>query len=160
MTMMPPIAPEPGDDMPYWWHAAKGKLWRPDDAGQEVLANGTECGFRIRHLANLWGKAAGLTIAEVVDIVKYPVDYFEGTAPDAEGEEIEPVKTPITNATILHKADNHPILAWAVQPGGGSAAVVVDSLEKTDSPYADCKMIRGTPSEVLPLEILEKMGLS
>tara|TARA_Y100000310_G_C20592710_1_gene768912 strand:- start:594 stop:1073 length:480 start_codon:yes stop_codon:yes gene_type:complete len=158
MTMMPPIAPEPGDDMPYWWDAAKGKLWRPDDAGQEVMANGTQCGFRIRHLANLWGKAAGLAFVEVADMVKYPVDYFTAELDD-EGEQIEPVKTPITNATVLHKADSHPILAWAVHPGGGTAAVVVDSLEKTDSPYGDCKMIQGTPSEVLPLEILEKMGL-
>ena len=161
MTMMPPINPEQagGEDLPYWWNAAKGKLWRPADAGQEVMANGTECGFRIRHLANLWGKSAGLSPQEMEDMVKYPKDYFI-TELDDEGELIEPVKTPITEATMHYKADSHPILAWAVSPSGGSAVVVIDAMEKTDSPYADCKVIQGTPSEVLPLEIRRKMGLS
>lgn len=160
MTMMPPFNPRPEDvDLPYWWDAAKGKLFRPDDAGQEVMANGTECGFRIRHLANLWGKSAGLSPQEMADMVKYPKDYFI-TELDDEGELIEPVKTPITEATMHYKADSHPILAWAVSPSGGSAVVVIDAMEKTDSPYADCKVIQGTPSEVLPLEIRRKMGLS
>ena len=160
MTMMPPIGPKPGDeDLPFWWSAATGKLWRPDDAGQEVMANGTECGFRIRHLANLWGKSAGLSPREMADMVKYPKDYFIAELDD-DGEPIEPVKTPITEATMFYKADSHPILAWAVSPTGGSAVVVIDSMEKTDSPYGDCKVIQGTPSEVLPLEIRQKMGLS
>ena len=161
MTMMPPINPEQAgdEDLPYWWNAAKGKLWRPDDAAQEVMANGTECGFRIRHLANLWGKSAGLSSQEMADMVKYPKDYFIAELDD-DGEPIEPVKTPITEATMFYKADSHPILAWAISPTGGSAVVVIDSMEKTDSPYGDCKVIQGTPSEVLPLEIRQKMGLS
>ena len=160
MTMMPPINPEQagGDDLPYWWNAAKGKLWRPDDAGQEVMANGMECGFRIRHLANLWGRSAGLTPQEMADMVKYPKDFFL-TELDDDDELVEPVKTPVTEATMHYKADSHPILAWAVSPSGGSAVVVIDTMEKTDSPYADCKVIQGTPSEVLPLEIRQKMGL-
>ena len=92
----------------------------------------------------------------------YPLDYF--------GEDEEPVKSPITEATMHYGAEDLPILAWAVAPGGGSAAAVVDMLERPRRPgregeagdpvtYTDCKVISGTPSEVLPRRILEKMGL-
>ena len=154
----PPPPPAPPED-PFWEKAQKGKLFRPDEARQEVVANGVECGFRIRHLANLWAKGVGMSQAEAADMVKYPKDYFDVPRLDYDGNEIEPVKTPITEATMHYKADSHPILAWAVSPTGGSAVVVIDSLEKTDSPYGDCKVIQGTPQEVLPLEIRKEMGL-
>ena len=155
----PPPPPSGGENLPFWWNAPEGRLFRPDEARQEVVANGVECGFRIRHLANLWAKGAGVSQAEAADMVKYPKDYFDVPRLDYEGNEKEPVKTPITEATMHYKADSHPILAWAVSPTGGSAAVVIDTLEKTDSPYADCKVIQGTPQEVLPLEIRKEMGL-
>jgi hypothetical protein len=162
MAMMPPINPKPGDeDLPYWWNAATGKLFRPDEARQEVVANGVDCGFQLQYLANQWSKGAGIGEEEAKKLphggVKYPVDYFPPVAWDTEGR--EPVRAPDTKTTKHYKAENHPILAWVVHPNKGSVAVVIDSLEKTDSPYADCKVIQGTPEEVLPLEIRKEMGL-
>jgi hypothetical protein len=165
MTLLPPQGPDPrykgpdGEDLPYWWDAAKGKLFRPDSAQQEVIANGTACGFRLRTVANLWAKSAGLTPQESISLVKYPVDYYPDRFVDG-GDPEEPVRTPITEATMHYGVEDFPILAWAVSPTGGSAVVVVDALEKSDSPYGDCKVIQGTPGEVLPLEIRQKMGLS
>jgi hypothetical protein len=153
-----PPPPAPPED-PFWEKAQKGKLFRPDEARQEVVANGVECGFKIRRLANLWAKGAGISRTETADTVKYPKDYFDVPKFGYEGNEIEPVRAPDTKTTKHYKAENHPILAWVVSPSGGSAAVVIDSLEKTDSPYGDCKVIQGTPQEVLPLEIRKEMGL-
>ena len=164
MAMMPPINPKPGDeDLPYWWNAATGKLFRPDEARQEVVANGVDCGFQLQYLANQWSKGAGIGEEEASRLphggVKYPKDYFDVPRLDYEGNEEEPVRAPDTKTTKHYKAENHPILAWVVHPNKGSVAVVIDSLEKTDSPYADCKVIQGTPEEVLPLEIRKEMGL-
>ena len=135
----------------------EGRLWHPDSPQQEVLANGAVCGDMLRGLAKMWDSMLS---------VHYPLDYF--------GEDEDPVKTPISEATMHYGAEDLPILAWIVAPGGGSAAAVVDMLERPrgqhvvfgSSPeqgqpvsYADCKVIRGTPGEILPREIREKMGL-
>lgn len=133
----------------------QGRLWQPDHPAQEVLANGAACGDMLRGLAKMWDSM--LT-------VHYPLDYF--------GEDEDPVKTPISEATMHYGAEDLPILAWIVAPGGGLAAAVVDLLERPREwrnmdltpeghpvSYADCKVIRGTPGEILPREIREKMGL-
>ena len=140
----------------------KGRLHNPDSPGQEILANGAVCGNALRVLARMFWDYGRLGIREPANAVRYPLDYF--------GEDEDPVKTPITEATMFSGAEDLPILAWVVAPGGGSAAVAVDMLERPSRPgiafpegqpvtYTDCKVIQGTPSEVLPREILEKMGL-
>ena len=139
----------------------KGRLWRPDSPAQEVLANGAFCGDKLRWLASMWWDYTQFGTKEPTSAVHYPLDYFD--------EDEDPVKSPITEATMHYRAEDLPILAWVVAPGGGSAAVVVDMLERPTSQikrkrgqpvtYADCQIVQGTPSEVLPREILEKMGL-
>jgi len=166
----------------------EGRLWQPDHPAQEILANGAACGDQLRRIGKMWEKEPvqgydpfllryqnptpwknPLRKNPVGGIIIYPVDYFgaEGWGRD---EEVKPVKTPITEATMHVGAEDLPILAWIVSPSGGSAAVVVDMLERPrsrpryyqDEPvtYTDCKLIQGTPSEVLPREIRERMGLS
>jgi hypothetical protein len=155
----------------------QGRLHNPDHPSQEVLANGAACGDVLRGLAMMWMREPDLLPhATTVHLgpVHYPLDYFD--------DDEDPVKTPFTEATMHYRAEDLPILAWVVAPGGGSAAVVVDLLERPqgqhlvtghdvgvvfgssrepDQPvsYADCKVIRGTPGEILPREIREKMGL-
>ena len=133
----------------------KGRLYQPEHPGQEVLANGAACGMQLARLARMWS-----TVQEYVAII-YPNDYFD--------EDEEPVKTPITEATMHYGADDLPILAWVVGHGGGSVAVVVDIVERSrvrinhggvePVPYSDCKVIQGTSGEVLPKSIRDRMGL-
>jgi hypothetical protein len=123
---------------------------------QEIMANGVYCGNIIQSLAEAPhgdGK------------VRYPLDYFD--------EDEDPILTPDTEANHKQDADNLPILAWAISRGGGEVWVVVDILERhkfklspelitaqdVTPPLANCKVISGRPSDVLPQEILEKMGL-
>tara|TARA_Y100000296_G_C5099406_1_gene219137 strand:+ start:276 stop:758 length:483 start_codon:yes stop_codon:yes gene_type:complete len=154
------------DPDPFYWNAPKGKLFRPDDAAQEVLANGASCGGRLRNLANLWAKGSDLNPQQIIDMVQYPIDYYGADdwmfqVPDEElNKEENPLSAPYTEATMHYGVEGHPILAWAVSPNGGSAAAIVDAQEKSDSPYGDCKVIQGTPSEILPLSLRRKIGLS
>jgi len=151
----------------------KGRLWQPDSPQQEVLANGAVCGNVLRAFAKMWARDdftgtpdpqffGTVRGHDPTAIVHYPLDYF--------GEDDDPVMSPITEMMGLHKAEDLPILAWIVAPGAGRAAVVVDMMERpkpTGMPdargqpvtYLDCQFIQGTPSEVLPRRILEKMGL-
>ena len=134
---------------------SQGRLYQPEHAGQEVLANGAACGFQLGHLAEIWSSPQNYAL------VYYPIDQFD---PDEE-----PVKTPITEATMHYGAEDLPILAWVVGHGGGSVAVVVDMLERSKlrtnhggdepAPYSDCKVIQGAPWEILPKSIRDKMGL-
>jgi hypothetical protein len=140
----------------------QGRLHNPDSPQQEVLANGAVCGNALRELARIYWGYESLGTAEPRSAVHYPLDYF--------GEDEEPVKSPITGMTMLYGAEDMPLLAWAVAPGGGTAAIVVDKVERPTRvgvpdergqpvTYTDCQLIQGTPSEVLPREILEKMRL-
>jgi len=112
---------------------------------QEILANGAACGHRLRTISTVYG----------MNPVKYASEYFD---PDDE----QP-KAPITEATMFYGVDDLPILAWVVNDTGGLAAIVVDLVERIkegESPYTNCRVVQGTAGEVLPREILEKMGLS
>ena len=151
----------------------KGRLWHPDSPEQEVLANGAVCGNALRAMAKMWARDdltgtpdpryfGTVRGHDPTAIVHYPLDHFD--------DDEEPIMSPITEATMHYGAEDLPILAWAVAPGGGSAAAVVDMLERPRRPgregeagdpvtYTDCKVISGTPSEVLPRRILERMGL-
>ena len=170
----------------------KGRLWQPDSPEQEVLANGAVCGNALRALAKMWARDAGDRgqwhghgqwhgepsgtpdphffrgdgLPQVVNpppsLVIYPLDRFD--------DDEKPVMSPITEATMHSGAEDLPILAWAVAPGGGVAAVVVDMMERPRRPgregeagdpvtYADCKVITGTPSAVLPRELRELLRL-
>ena len=134
---------------------SQGRLYQPEHAGQEVLANGAACGFQLGHLAEIWSSPQNYAL------VYYPIDQFD---PDEE-----PVKTPITEATMHYGAEDLPILAWVVGQGGGSVAVVVDIIERSrvrinhggvePVPFSDCKVIQGTSGEVLPKSIRDRMGL-
>jgi hypothetical protein len=145
----------------------EGRLHNPDHPSQEVLANGASCGNAIRVTVGYWLSQAprfggpGFTDPER-GVVSYPNDYF--------GPDDDPIMSPITEATMAYGAEDLPILAWAVAPHGGEAAVVVDMMERPRRPgregeagdpvtYADCKVITGTPSEVLPREIRELLRL-
>lgn len=135
----------------------------PDHPSQEVLANGAACGNYLREAAKIWhGRPLTEGAENAPARLSYPLDYFD--------EDADPVFTPITEATMFFGAEELPILAWAVSPDGGSAGVVVDMRERPSRPgivvgegqpvtYTDCKVIQGTPNEVLPREILEKIGL-
>jgi hypothetical protein len=151
----------------------KGRLWQPDSPQQEVLANGAVCGNALRAIAKMWARDDFTGTPDLqffgtvrghdpTAIVHYPIDHF--------AEDDDPVMSPFTEIMGLHRAEDLPILAWAIAPGAGSAAVVVDMLERPSHPgmesepgepvtYNDCQLIQGTPSEVLPRQILEKMGL-
>ena len=142
----------------------KGRLRQPEHPLQEVMANGAACGFALQKLAELWYTPGGN-----ITYVQFPLELSHAKYGDFDEDE-PPVKTPITEATMHYGAEDLPILAWIVAPGGGSAAVVVDMLERPRSrtpdergqpvTYTDCQLIRGTPGEVLPREIREMMGLS
>jgi len=125
-------------------------------AKQQIMANGMYCGHLLRGLG-----ASPMYNADVY----YPIDYFS--------EDEDPVFTLDTDETRGQGADNLPILAWIISEDGEEAAVAVDILERSklrldpvyarseDEPvaYTNCKVIGGTPSNLLPEEILKRMGL-
>ena len=155
--------------MTTWHHGEdyKGRVYDPGLPAellekQQVMANGAACGHVLATLAMLdWWDSK----------VRYPLDFFD---PDED-----PVFTPVTKSTREQDADHLPILAWAVSADGTQAAAVVDILEKSkysldpktlqefypDIPLsepvslANCKVIGGTASDILPPEILERMRL-
>ena len=140
----------------------KGRLHNPDHPSQEVLANGAVCGNALQAEVQRWLSVAPRFIDPDRGVIYYPWAWF--------GPDDEPLISPLTEATMALRAHYLPVLAWAVAPGDGSAAVVVDMQERPGGPgiesergepvtYNDCKLILGTPSEVLPRRILERMGL-
>jgi len=100
---------------------SQGRLHNPDTPQQEVLANGAACGDILRGLAKMWMNQNIPAATVHLGPLHYPLDYFD--------EDEDPVKSPITEATMHYGAEDLPILAWVVAPSGGSAAVVVDMLE-------------------------------
>ena len=141
--------------------APKGRLWMPDHPSQEVLANGAACGNYLRELTKIWYGSA-IDPRDDPARLSYPLDYFD--------EDADPVFTPITAVLIEARAEELPILAWAVAPDGGSAGVVVDMRERPHAPgmeteygdpveYTNCKVVTGRPSELFSPEMLEVLGL-
>ena len=140
---------------PFWERAPGGKLHRPDGPEQEVLANGMQCGDQITGIIKGWyeseyGPIRGDVAVKFAAALKYPIDL--------PTDIVEP-RTPHSEMTALYNAENLPILAWSVAPSGYSCAVVVDMSERGQSNYPDCQVLRGTPNELLPLEIQEEYRL-
>jgi len=144
---------------------------------QEVMANGAACGHLLKILATQRAYAGSLSSLRGTS-VEFPAHWFTEDDPR--------VSTPETAATRSQEGENLPILAWIVSYDGREAAVAVDIVERTvhrrrfdpedpgdpesrmgqldfrggPPPPPDCKVIMGLSRDVLPPEILEKMGLS
>ena len=120
---------------------------------QEIIANGVYCGHILQSLAEApFGDRK----------VHYPLDHFDADE--------DPILTADTEWNKAAQAENLPILAWTITDDDTQAYVAVDMLERREGrldpavenvpiPLTTCKVIWGTPQEVLPEEILERMGL-
>ena len=124
---------------------------------QEIMANGAYCGHILQSLAEAphgYGK------------VRYPLDYFD--------EDEDPILTPDTEANKSKNSDNLPILAWTVSGDGHDVYVAVDMMERRERTFAEendpefpgappplttCKVIRGSPGQLLPEELLKRLRL-
>jgi len=122
---------------------------------QEVIANGVYCGHFLQSMAEApFGDRK----------VHYPLDHFDADE--------DPILTADTECSRKSQAENLPILAWTITADGKDVYVAVDMLERRVGitvigvavenipiPLTNCKVIVGAPQEVLPKELLERMGL-